>query len=603
MIKLLLLFPLLLLAGKSFDGGEFVSRLNFANPYANIPAQCYIETSFGTQNACLFCHTNGVARIELGNNNPQAGDSMIVGNLQLSYAFGPASNLAPTPNINRWENTLFPQKLQEEFLRLKIDESKWDMDSYIKEDNWSAGYQKRGTKGFRYFPDLNPSFLPARDDGFVYDSKGNNTLWRSINFFPYGIFTPLNGSVSGIYIRLPEVFAKNDKDNIDIEIYKKNLDLLEDAITDRLNENSPKHYFGKASTIEVHRGLYPAGSEFAHPLHYVDMDKNGTRANRVKEIRYSYKYKNFYPGELAEKEEDGAIYLNEKEGWIDNGAGWYLAGFIEDSKGGLRAQNGEELLQCMGCHSDKYGFEPGWFTSGSSNTIDTTWALPRKYAGKEGWGEMDYLGHYIDKDKKPRAKKGDVKNRHLDKGEFRLFLDYVVGVNLYGVMDTQIEEFLKKKVRQDRGYSGNWVGLDTSSPKALKESQAQRQKLLRELTSKGEYLDKEGVIESAFLYPSKDSALKSALSYRKVVATQRFTKGKDVFEKTPFTFLYYRDENSSYTHIDGTPYEIGGVIIDRPYDKNEGITKGVGTIETLIDEKLPFEQGGTYIDDYIPLLN
>lgn len=169
-------------------------------------------------------------------------------------------------------------------------------------------------------------------------------------------------------------------------------------------------------------------------------------------------------------------------------------------------------------------------------------------------------------------------------------------------MDAQIEEFLKQKVRKDRGYSSDWVALDTSSPEALKKSQKLRQKLLRELTSRGEYLDKDGVIESAFLYPSKENALKGAANYRKVVATQRFTKGKDLFEKTPFTFLYYRDKNNSYTHIDGTPYKIGEVIVDRPYDKSESITKGVGVVETLIDENLPFEDGGTYIDDYIPLL-
>jgi hypothetical protein len=38
------------LRGQTFD------RAQFPNPHAHIPAQCYIETSGGTQNACLFCH-------------------------------------------------------------------------------------------------------------------------------------------------------------------------------------------------------------------------------------------------------------------------------------------------------------------------------------------------------------------------------------------------------------------------------------------------------------------------------------------------------------------------------------------------------------------
>jgi len=600
-----LLFPLLFVAsfGATFEGGEFISRTLFSNPYANIPAQCYIETSFGTQNACLFCHTNGVARISLGNNNPQAGDSMMVGNLQLVYSFGAASNTAPSPNINRWENTLFPQKLEESFLKLKIEDSVWDMDSYIKDDNWQRGYEARKNRDdFEFFPDLNPKFLPANSEGFVVDNEGNYTGWRAINFFPYGIFTPLNGSVSGIYIRLPRIFMEDKNGKFDIEIYKKNLDLLESAIQDRIKPETPKYYLGNGSHIKVERGLYPIGTEFAHPLHYVDMDVNGTRAKRVKEIRYSYKYKNFYPGEPSEKEEDGRIYLNEKKGWIDNNAGWYLAGFIEDKNGELRVQNGEELLQCMGCHSDKYGFEPAGFTSGTGNTIDTTWAFPRKYQGAKGWGEMDYLAHYIDKDGNSYARTGDVENRYLDKGEFRIFLDYVVGVNLYGVMDEQIERFFEEKIKKSRGYSQDWVRLQVDSPKNIKEIQKIRQRLIRELSSRGEYLNNKGFIASELLYPSKEAALNSAKSYRKIVATQRFTKGKDVFETTPFTFRYFRDENSSYTHIDGTPYKIGETITDRPYDKEEGMTKGVGIVETLVDDNLTFENGGSYLEGYIPLL-
>ena len=40
----------------------FIDRMLFPKPYAHIPAQCYIETSAGTQNACQYCHTDGLAK-------------------------------------------------------------------------------------------------------------------------------------------------------------------------------------------------------------------------------------------------------------------------------------------------------------------------------------------------------------------------------------------------------------------------------------------------------------------------------------------------------------------------------------------------------------
>ena len=41
------------------------------NEDPGIPAQCWIETGYGTQNACQYCHTNGVYALGLGNNLPQ----------------------------------------------------------------------------------------------------------------------------------------------------------------------------------------------------------------------------------------------------------------------------------------------------------------------------------------------------------------------------------------------------------------------------------------------------------------------------------------------------------------------------------------------------
>ncbi len=67
--------------------GATIDRLLFKNPYAHIPAHCHIETSAGTQNACQYCHSDGLARRRFGNNAPQAGGSKVLGDLQADYAF------------------------------------------------------------------------------------------------------------------------------------------------------------------------------------------------------------------------------------------------------------------------------------------------------------------------------------------------------------------------------------------------------------------------------------------------------------------------------------------------------------------------------------
>jgi len=611
--------------------GMYRSRTLFDNPYANIPAQCYIETSYGTQNACMFCHSNAAARKKLGNTLPQAGANNFIGNLQLEYAFGSANAFAKSASINPWENTLFPEKVDAVLNQMNEDVRVWDMKRYIKQDNWQAAYDKKqGAKNvsnsyiandaFRLFPALNPKALPSDSDGFVRtqesneslfsDAKGLNTGWRSINFMPYGIFTPHTGSVSGVYIRLKEVFMQNVEGEFDVEVYKVNLELLEKAIQDRLDVNDT-HYVGKAAEIYLDKGLFPLGTEFAHPLHYVDVEADansdtkfaGLRANRVKEVRYMYKYQMHFPGEVVAKDEDAPLYYNAKESWIDNGAGWYMSAFIEDTEGELRAQTSEELLQCVGCHSSTYGFEPEQFTSGTGNTIDTIWSFSRKFEGDAGWSEMDYLKYshslHVSKDETVgKAHVGDPINREANVGEFRYFLNHVVGASLYGVMPASMELFLQSKITVSRGYSNDFPSLQMDTPAKLKAIQTLRLKLMREFTANKEYLDEQGYIESSLLFPTQTEALDAAKGYRKIVATQRYTKGKDYFEKSIFSFKYFREESDGFTHIDDTTaYKLGEVITDRPINHKESITKGVGITSTLIDEK-----GDNYDSEYLPIL-
>ncbi len=628
-------------AARASFKGEYISPLTFANPYSHIPAQCHIETSGGTQNACQFCHTNGAYVAGLGNNFPQAGAEPRLGNLQLDYSFTPHSPVALLASINYWENTLFPEKLRAALALTGDDPATWNLLAWIREDNWSATYAQRGgdprdwdggAEGrMRMFPGLDPADLPAQADGFVRSAKptnivfndavGGNTGWRAVNFMPYGIFTPMTGSVSGIYIRLPQAFMQDASGKFDLAVYQRNLDLVERAIQDRLLP-SDTHYVGKAADVAVERGSYPVGTEFAHPLHYVDVAADGrdravspfpgTRARRVKEVRYMYKWKPFRHADFrpAEKEEGLPIYGNNTQGWIDNGVGWYLAGYIEDANGVLRPQTVEELAQCLGCHSGVVRTEAGTqMTSGTGNTIDSTWALPRKFPGEAGWREMDYLGFTATAGVAPeqtpgKATLGDPLNRREGKGEFRHFLDNVVGASLYGDMPGAIERHLASRITRANGYADDWPTLDTSSAGAMLASQRKRQALLRAFTARGGHLDADGHIEGALLYPPQRDALAAAARYRQVVRTQRYHLGKDVFAETPITFRYFRDEADGFTRVDGTPYRLGEVISERPVDLSNAadITWRVGNVATLIDAGRPFADGGTFNPNYLPLL-
>lgn len=626
-----------------FLKGDFRSPLTFGNPYAHIPAQCYVETSRGAQNACLFCHTNGVYKAGLGNNFPQAGAEPRLGNLQLEYSFTPFNPFTASPSQNPWENTLTPEKLREAVAALGVRPEGWDMKAYIRQDNWAPAFARRpgdprrwdggGDAPFRLFPGLDPADLPADADGFVRSAAPRNgwfqdgdgrwfTGWRAVNFMPYGLFTPMTGSVSGIYLRLPPAFMQREDGTFDLDIYRQNLEALERAIQDRLRLEDGAAYRGAAREIPVERGLYPVGTEFAHPLHYVDVAADGTdrtvspypgtRARRVKEIRYMVKWKAFQPGQFRPglKEEGAPVYGNDAQGWADNGVGWYLAGTIEDAGGALRPQNREELAQCIGCHSGVAASEFPQFTSGVGNTVDSTWAFPRKFPGAMGWREMDYLGYSALADAKPdatpgEARLGDPLNRNLNKGEFRHFLDNVVGVSLYGDMPAAIERFLAGAIRPARGYAAAWPALDTATAAGFQRSQAERQKLLRELTARGGYLTAEGAIRGELLYPPEEDALAAARRYRQVVVTQRYVKGKDVFAETPVTYRYFREGAEGFARRDGRPYQTGEVIVERPADLENpaSITYGVGVAATLIDPEKPFAAGGTYFPDYAPLLD
>ncbi|HLW06706.1 MAG TPA: hypothetical protein VKY45_04020, partial [Marinilabiliaceae bacterium] len=385
------------------------------NEEPEIPPQCWIETSYGTQNACKYCHTDYLAKIGHGNAFPSSEDQEL-------YNF-------PTPSLNKilWQNIIYPQNIEKRLTDEGIAIPDIEDVEYVRDDNWMPAFKMaRGNgndtwinnqspnKNFILFPSLNPNHLFPYNEknptsngkhgfidnkGFVQTEKQQYTGWRAVNFFPYALFTPLTGSVSGIYIKLPLHFMTKNGE-INIKLYEQNLEILEDNIKNKPLKET--HYFGDAQHIEVKKGFYPVGTEFAHPLHYVDLNADGetgleidgviansqyqyefpgTRSKRVKEIRYMYKWKEVGLEDIKEKEsdEDFGSYIGlEGEGWIDNDAGWILAAYIENRDGDLRPQTTEELAQCLGCHA-KVG-----------NTVDAVWSFQRKLPGMEGWAEMDY---------------------------------------------------------------------------------------------------------------------------------------------------------------------------------------------------------------------
>lgn len=573
-----------------------------------IPAQCWIETGYGTQNACQFCHTDYLSKIGHGNAYPLGED-------QILYSF-------PSPNLNRvlWRNAIFPQEIDDRLRREGIEIPEIEEAAYVRMDNWAPGFARARANGnngwinteqpqdaLALFPALNPNHLFPYEpgdptskgshgfvdpEGFVRDESDEVTGWRAINFFPYGIFTPMTGSVSGIYIRLPRSFMTR-AGQVDLAVYKRNLDLLERQIKNRPAEEI--HYFGDASDISVNRGFYPVGTEFAHPLHYVDLNADGqagllvdgvvgnasktyefpgTRAKRIKEMRYMYKWQEVTLQDIAEGEEEAEVVIGkEGQGWVENGAGWILSGFIEDRRGYLRPQTTEELIQCIGCHGHV------------GNTIDAVWSFQRKLPGDLGWREMDYGAYRSEEPVKTRLQ--DYVQDQSGMGELGHFFFTVIGADLYGVMPVEIAEELTAYARPRIGELGLNHPLDQLfKDEILKRMEKHerrsrlldRQKIMRQYATEKAYQYYDGDEDAFFIkgnlfYPGEQTMKNNIWLYRKIVLDQSFNLGKDVFgsesDHVPFTFR----SDGTIRDINGHLIPAGEVIQSRPHDdEGNGIT-------------------------------
>ncbi|MDW7761340.1 MAG: hypothetical protein SCM96_11995 [Acidobacteriota bacterium] len=600
-----------------------------------IPAQCWIETGYGTQNACLYCHTDYLTKIGHGNAFPLGED-------QVLYSF-------PSPSLNHilWKNVIFPGSIDARLKAEGVPLPEFDDTAYVRADNWRPAFLRARAGGnmdwmnmddpddeFALFPALDPNHLFPYDpadptsggthgyidpEGFVRDEKDGYTGWRAYNFFPYGIFTPLTGSVSGVYIRLPGSFM-SAAGAFDIEIYKKNLDLLERNIKDRAPEEEV--YYGDASGVPVERGFYPVGAEIAHPLHYVDLNADGergyeldgaeavggtvyefpgTRSKRVKEIRYMYKWKPVTLADIAppddEDDEEEIVIGREGQGWVDNGAGWILSAYIENRKGELRTQTTEELMQCIGCHGNV------------GNTIDSVWSFTRKLPGEDGWREMDY-GRY-DSRRPDMTRLQDFEREDDGRGELEYFYHAVVGADLYGVMPAEISAELKRYAK-DRDLvgklglaHGNGEIFDDEALKTMAREEREsrlraRQAVMRDYAAAREYLaydksDDAYYIKGSIFYPFLSTMKANIQLYRKIVLDQSYNLGKDVFGTepghVPFTF------RSDGTVLDASRKTIaaGEVIASRPYGED-----GVGVTPTGLvavnADGVPVDKDGNPVD-------
>jgi hypothetical protein len=580
------------------------------NEDPSIPAQCWVETNYGTQNACLYCHTDYLAKMKHGNAFPLGED-------QILYSF-------PSPNLNKvlWRNTIFPQEIGERLEKEGIALPDREDVAYVRRDNWQPAYAKARTGSgaewlnkksseFILFPALNPSHLfPFREkdptgagthgfidtDGFVRDEKQEFTGWRAVNFFPYGIFTPLSGSVSGIYIRLPRPFM-SEGNTFNREVYRKNLYLLEQNIKNRPYRET--HYYGDAANVAVVRGFFPVGTEFAHPLHYVDLNADGetgarvdgvvdnttetyefpgTRSRRVKEIRYMYKWKEVGIDDIDEDAHyDHFVIGNEGQGWVDNNAGWVLSAYIEDRRGALRPQTTEELMQCIGCHG-KVG-----------NTVDSVWSFLRKLPGDAGWREMDY-GDY-DVKQRQRTRLQDYAHQNAAMGELGFFYHVVVGADLYGVMPREIAAELRDYAVANEKSLGlkhptdaifDDIQLKNMTAAGRRSHLLERQKVMRAFVSDRAYLDRDEkagkrFVKGSLLYPTPETMKNNISLYRRIVLDQSYNLGKDVFgseaDNVPFTLR----SDGTVKDAAGKIIPVGQIIVSRPYDK-----EGVGTTPTGI---------------------
>ena len=470
------------------------------NREAIVPPQCYTKTT-AYYNPCYTCHQDALPRRE---------NVMNDADLQEAYSF---SELGMT---NHWKN-LFADRTDR--VAAMTDDAILD---YIRGDNYSelpARLKEADFKG--WLPDLGNLQLAAEafdDEGFARDGSH----WVAFNYKPFpSTFWPTNGSTDDVMIRLPQKFRTGKDGQFRRDVYRANLAILEATIKGvseigclPLDENEVNQdlngdnaltvidrittveaYVGAAADVFVDAHLYPPGVEFVHTVRYLGIAPSGeiVPSRRMKEVRYMKKWRAFakpvyarqYQLEAFEKEAGNLPgYQNLGDWGLDNGNGWSLQGFIEDSDGRLRVNTFEETLACMGCHNS------------IGSTIDKTFSLARKVDGARGWGYLNLKGM------------PDAPTQGETRGEIATYLERVGGGS----------EF-----RHNDEMSARWFRADGS----LDHKKVAAAKDVYELIS-----------------PSRERALTLNKAYRTIVEDQSFIFGRDATVTAP-TNVYERIANES----------------------------------------------------------
>ncbi|EDY83652.1 hypothetical protein VDG1235_3279 [Verrucomicrobiia bacterium DG1235] len=470
------------------------------NREAIVPPQCYTKTQ-GSFNPCYVCHQDSI---------PERENVMNDRELQIDYSF---SDLGMK---NHWKN-LFEDKSAKV---AKISDS--EILEYINQDNYSELASRLKEVDYQgWIPDLKNLHLGAAafdEQGFAKD--GSN--WVAFNYKPFpSTFWPTNGSTDDVMIRLDEPFRSLPNGSYSIDAYRANLAILEANIkgmneidclpidetilqTDLDSDGSlrvihriknTKHFVGAAKSVHNEPHMYPQGTEFLHTVRYIGFGNNEeiTVSPRIKEVRYMKKWQAYakrvyarrYELEAFEKEAGNLPgYMNLLQHGLDNGSGWSLQSFIEDSKGRLRANTFEENFFCMGCHNS------------IGSTIDKTFSFARKVDGAKGWSYIDLKGM------------PDAPNLGEQQGEILTYLERVGGGS----------EF-----RNNDEMAARWFKPDGT-------------------------IDREKITAAADVYelitPSRDRALMLNKAYKTIVEDQDYIYGRDP-TVTPQTNVYSEIDNDT----------------------------------------------------------
>ncbi len=499
------LFPIPFLILSCGGGGGEVQKDEFANPEPNIPLECYTDMGIvrygkAIANPCYVCHTKA--------NTPYANE---VDDFNLTFVYDFPKRILKIGNP--WLNAIRPD-LTIGSIPIPTDT---EITVWIRQDNWTPAYQNRGKGDMEYFPDVPPlysynngtySLVNIDTEGFV-----GNTGWRVFKWKTFPGFFPTNGRIDSTLIRLPEPFRKQNG-VFDRQVYKKNLAIVECAVkgvepgemckgTEVGDFIMPSYYEGDTSNVPVITYQYPPGTEFAHPLYYLDPANTiSYKALRLKEMRYMKKIAYAQEQTNGEEEEEGFFY--DKGLVFNDSKNWLMAGFIEDRDGKLRPQIAEEMKFCIACHG------------GIGGTVDGTFTYWRKVPGAGGWMEQDYnltVKNIRDWNYSSfEGSMGEETNKVISyvKGEYQLYFSMTNGGDHF-----RSNYEIRSRISTD--------------PNKISFLLSPQDNILKN-PSLINYLDAQGYIKPELFLPSPERALGIDKQYYRIVKAQAFKFGRDVFE-------------------------------------------------------------------------